>query len=622
MCGIAGVAMKSGRVDPELLQRVSRRLRHRGPDDDGMWLNPTGSVGLAHRRLAIIDPSPLGHQPMCYPDRAAIVFNGEIYNFQDLRRQLEDCGHTFHSQTDTEVLLNAYRHWGEDCLGHLNGMFAFAIYDPEKRCIFLARDRLGKKPLYYLHEDRQFAFASEGRALIPVNSRGSSLNLKALNFYFALGYVPGGHCIFAGLKKLPPGHCLSFDLESWSARISRYWRIPRLEDGPHQDEQDLLEEMAELLEDSVRLRLFADVPLGIWLSGGTDSSMVTAMAARVSRQRVKTFHISFPGSPYDERGFARTVAEYFDTEHYELPMSFTDESILPLLAGHIDEPLADSSLLPTYHVARLTRQHVTVALGGDGGDELFGGYHWYRRGLRVLPILQRLPAWLRRPVARSARRWLPPGLPGRGWLGSLGGDLCEHRKVQASMFDLEARGRLFSRELLQNLDRELDGPERYLRNLWPQDRHPLEQMSALDLQTFLPDDILFKVDRASMAVGLEVRAPLLDYRMAEFAFGRVPPNLKVNNGDFRILQHRLASRLLPANLDLNRKQGFSMPMDDWFAGPWSGTFAARISHLDRTGWFNPDFLQKLAAIQRLRGNNGYRLYACLMFSLWLEGLST
>ena len=394
MCGIVGIASRSSKIVPDLLISAWI-LRHRGPDDAGLWQSPDGRVGLAQRRLAIIDLSPCGHQPMVDTfGQLCITFNGEIYNYLDLRRELVARGHHFRTASDTEVILEAYRAWGVDCLSHLNGMFAFCLYDSAAQRLFLARDRAGEKPLFYWHTPGHLVFASELKALMADPAFPRRLDLQALDYYLAYGYVPGEMCILQGVRKLAQGQAMTYDLETDTPRVWRYWQLREPPSPADVSVDDLSAELETLLEDSVRRQLIADVPVGVLLSGGIDSSLVTAMASRVSSTPVKTFTISFPGhGAYDEGPYARLVAEYFGTQHTELVAEPAAVELLPALAWQYDEPMADSSMVPAYLVARLVRQHATVALGGDGGDELFGGYphyswlQWQERARRYLPGL-------------------------------------------------------------------------------------------------------------------------------------------------------------------------------------------------------------------------------------------
>ena len=366
MCGICGIARTDGRrADPDVLQSMIRTMQHRGPDDEGMWCSPDGRVGLAHRRLSIIDLSPAGHQPMKdAAGRLWISFNGEIYNFKELRVELQQLGHEFHTATDTEVILEAYREWDLDCLKKLNGMFALALFDLDRQRLFLARDRAGEKPLFYCHRSGRFAFASELKALMKDPEFRPSVDHFALNQYLAFGYIPGDSCILRGVQKLPQGCAMTYELGTDSVRVWPYWNLPQPMNGRVASEEELLEEFESLLLDSVRLRMIADVPVGIMLSGGIDSSLVTAMAARVSA-RPRTFNISFPGhGTFDEAPYARMVAKHFGTEHVEVAAEPATIDLLPELARQYDEPMADSSMVPTYLVSRLIRRDATVALGG------------------------------------------------------------------------------------------------------------------------------------------------------------------------------------------------------------------------------------------------------------------
>ena len=444
MCGICGIVEASNRrVDGALLARMSETLRHRGPDDEGHWCATDARVGLAHRRLAIIDLSPAGHQPMSdEAGRLWVTYNGEIYNYRELREELRGRGHRFRTASDTEVLLAAYREWGTECPGHLDGMFAFALYDTAERRLFLARDRAGEKPLFVHHAAGRLAFASELKALMADPAFPRRLSPDALDYYLAYGYVPGELCILAGVRKLPPAHTLTYDLDTDETRLSRYWSLP---EGPPPDRADaraLAEELESLLLESVRRQLVADVPVGILLSGGIDSSLVTAAAARVSSNPPKTFTISFPGhGAFDEGPFARQVARHFGTEHTELAAEPEAVSLLPDLVRQFDEPVADSSMLPTFLVSRLIRPHATVALGGDGGDELFGGYPHYGWIQRQALIRKLVPRPLRGAAAAAAAR-LPLGVRGRNHLLGLAGDARRGIAHINLYFDAGTRRRL------------------------------------------------------------------------------------------------------------------------------------------------------------------------------------
>ena len=507
MCGIIGIASQSPVTGRGWLAAGRDAMRHRGPDDAGEWWSADVCVGLGHRRLAVIDLSPGGHQPMQDAGgELCIVFNGEIYNFADLRNELKAKGHAFRSNSDTEVILAAYREWGKDCLARLNGAFAFALYDGRQRQLFMARDRAGEKPLFYASTHGLLRFASELKGLMADPTLARSLDVEALDCYLATGYVPGERCMLQGVKKLPPGHALVFDLPTGQTRLWRYWKLPELsdstaKDGP--DEAGLLNKLEGLLETAVRRQLVADVPVGILLSGGVDSSLITAMAARAA-PKVKTFTIRFPGyGQYDETEHARLIARHFGTEHVELAAAETSVDMLPLLARGFDEPMADSSMIPTYLVSRMVREHCTVALGGDGGDELFGGYPHYNRLLWLQRNFGAIPQGLRRVAANSAQALVPVGFKGRNWLQGLGVDLRTSLPLIFSLFDRDMRRRLMARYGAWELAAERIREERI-----PRTADLLQRATRMDFGNYLAEDILVKVDRASMLNSLEVRAPL------------------------------------------------------------------------------------------------------------------
>ena len=617
MCGIVGVA--SSRPVPvknrDWLAQGRDALRHRGPDDAGEWWSADGRVGLGHRRLAILDLTPAGHQPMLDErGELVVVYNGEIYNFRELRTELEGRGHCFRSQSDTEVLLAAYREWGVTCLERLNGMFAFALYDQRNRQLFLARDRAGEKPLFYWLGPGEFRFASELKGLLADPTLPRRLDSEALDCYLAFGFVPGERCILRGVKKLPPAHALVFDLERGTARVWRYWDLPPVPDpgGQAVDDGALVDELESLLADAVRRQLVADVPVGILLSGGVDSSLVTAMAVRTNG-RVKTFTVRVPGyGHYDETEHARLVARHFGTEHVELDAAEVTPELLPQLARQFDEPIVDSSMIPTSLLCQVVRQHCTVALGGDGGDELFGGYAHYSRLVRFRQYAGWIPLSLRRTVAAGATVALPVGVKGRNWLQVFGEDFVHGVPFIASYFDCRTRARL--------LDSVAGKCPHIAEEVWQEAVSPegdlVERATRADFRLYLAEDILVKVDRASMLHSLEVRAPFLDYRIVEFAFGKVPSRLKAKAHGRKILLKKLAARVLPAGFDAERKQGFSIPLGSWLrSGPWLQFFREVL--FDRNdGLFNVYCLQNLLEGQVRGRSNSERLFALVLFELW------
>lgn len=614
MCGLVGIASSSPVPYRDWLTIGRDAILHRGPDDAGEWWSEDGRVGLAHRRLSIIDLSPAGHQPMRdASDTLTIVFNGEIYNFAELRRELTAKGAVFRSNSDTEVILAAYREWGADCLSHFNGMFAFAIHDAQQQTVFLARDRAGEKPLFYHQADGTLRFASELKAMLADASLARRINHEALDCYLAMGYVPGERCILQGFHKLPPAHALRFNLQSGDAKVWRYWHPPELNTAAGRgqvNECDLLDELEALLEDAVRRQLVADVPVGVLLSGGVDSSLVAAMAVR-SSSKVKTFNIRFPGhGKFDETEHARLIARHFDTDHIELEAQPTTVDLLPRLAHQFDEPMVDSSMIPTFLVSQLVRQHCTVALGGDGGDELFGGYGHYSRLLWMRDRLGPIPRPLRQAVSFAAEHLLPVGLKGRNWLQGLGADLRNGLPLITSHFDAATRRRLLGQEVSW-----ITVAESVMKGRVPQHPDLLQRATRMDFANYLAEDILVKVDRASMLNSLEVRAPLLDYRLIEFAFGKVPSYLKATSHEKKILLKRLASRVLPPEFDRQRKQGFSIPLADWLKG---GAFREMFYGvlMDSRNIFDQRTVRGLLEGQDHGRSNGERLFALVLFELW------
>ncbi len=613
MCGIVGIASKEANIDRSFLIVARDEMRHRGPDDAGVWWSEDGGIGLGHRRLAIVDLSPAGHQPM--QDATAtltIVFNGEIYNYRDLQKELMAKGHCFRSHSDTEVILAAYREWGVNCLSRLNGMFAFALYDARQRILFLARDRAGEKPLFYSLDKGTLRFASELKSLLSDPSFSHQIDHRALDTYLAVGYVPGELCMVKGVKKLPAAHAMLFDLSDRSLRVWRYWELPpppELSNVSQFNEEALLEEFEVLFEDAVRKQLTADVPVGVLLSGGVDSSLITAMAVR-SSSKVRTFTVGFGGfDKYDETEHARLIARHFGTQHVELNAGEATPDLLPILARQYDEPMADSSMIPTYLVSRLVRKYCTVALGGDGGDELFGGYAHYDRLLWKQQKIDWVPMMLRKLIANSAGVMLPIGFRGRNWLQSLGCDLNHGLPLIASFFDGQAR-----RSLLGQTNWPLVG-EAIWRGGAPYGNDLLQRITRMDFVNYMSEDILVKVDRASMLSSLELRAPLLDHRIIEFAFGRVPSYMKTTPVNRKIFLKNLTEKILPPTFDRQRKQGFGVPLKNWLEqGPWRDLFKEVL--FDSNSIFEKKTVNSLFHGQDKGRNNNERLFSLVLFELW------
>ncbi|MET3908974.1 asparagine synthase (glutamine-hydrolyzing) [Bradyrhizobium sp. S3.3.6] len=609
MCGIVGIASQRPVTDRKWLDVGCAAMMHRGPDDGGSWWSAKGNVGLAQRRLAIIDLSPGGHQPMhSDANHLSIVFNGEIYNYLDLRDLLKAKGHVFVTQSDTEVVLAAYAEWGTDCLAHLNGMFAIALYDHDKKLLFLARDRAGEKPLFYSVAGSELRFASELKALMADRAFRRAIDPTALDCYLMMGYVPGQDCILQGVRKLPPAHALTFSVANGETKVWRYWSMPPATMVDNHDDDALVDELEALLADSVRRQLVADVPVGVLLSGGVDSSLVTAMAARAS-SRVKTFTVGLQGhDKYDESRFARLVANHFGTEHIELEAGDTSPDILNLLARQYDEPIFDSSMVPTFLVSRLVRQHCTVALGGDGADEMFGGYEQHRRLLVLESRFGQVPLPVRKLGAAIGDMALPTGFRGRNWIRALGVDFETELPFVASHFVAGER------RALMGSNWSTPGDE-MVKTRVPPAQDMLQRASRMDFENYLPGDILVKVDRASMLASLEMRAPFLDFRIAEFAFANVPTRLKANFSERKILLKLLCKKVLPAEFNADRKQGFSVPLPAWLkAGPWRDLFLDVL--LDKGCIFDRRTVNDLIEGHGGRRNNAERLFGLTIFELW------
>jgi asparagine synthase (glutamine-hydrolysing) len=559
MCGVCGwVRVKQGLPAEagETLRAMNARLAHRGPDSDGFYLDERAALGF--RRLSIIDLTT-GDQPIANEDGAAqIIFNGEVYNFQALRPELERKGHVFRTQSDTETVLHAYEEYGEACVERLRGMFAFAIWDARRRRLFLARDRLGKKPLYYHWNGRELLFASELKALLAHPATPREIDPQAVDEYLHWQYINAPRTILLGVNKLPPAHWLSLDAESGELRIARYWQLsyaPKLE----LSEVEAAERLRAELTEAVRLRLISDVPLGALLSGGVDSSIVVGLMAGLSNAPVNTFTIGFEESAYNEAPFARQVAQRFATDHHELVVRPQAAEALPDLVWYLDEPMADPSALPTYYVAQMARRYVTVALNGDGGDEAFGGYSRYANVLAYRRYAA-LPGWLRRGVLEPALAAAPRRIAAMQRLS---------RGVRYSRLSLREQYTLNTRLLADAACAALYSADFRSHMNGSAPEYPeqdglgaLDWMLRSDNDHYLPGDLLVKMDRMSMAHSLEARSPLLDQEVAALA-ARLPERFKLSGGVSKRLLKRAFSDLIPMDWLQRRKQGFGVPLAAW-----------------------------------------------------------
>lgn len=626
MCGICGKLNYDAALTVEdgLIRRMCSVLVHRGPDDEGIYTH--GPIGLGHRRLSIIDLSPGGHQPMSNEDGTVwIVFNGEIYNFLELRSDLEKKGYRFRSRSDTEVLLHIYEAEGVDCLKKLRGMFAFAIWDARKRLLFLARDRLGKKPLFYRAGTTSLIFASEIKAILEDPEVKREVDPVAIHHYLTYQYVPSPFCAFKGLSKLPPAHYLLY--RDGKVEVKRYWKLcylPKHTVTTDRQQRQLEEELLERFEEAVRLRLISDVPLGAFLSGGVDSSAVVAMMSRLMDQPVKTFSIGFDEASYNELPYARIVADLFKTDHTEFKVKPDAVEVLPKLVWYYNEPYADSSAIPTYYVSKLAREHVTVALNGDAGDENFAGYGRYaanefaRRYYKILKtfnprwvqsIISKLPSgqnqnnfiWVLKRFSEELDK--SPEIRNLGWLCHFDNEKKE--RLYTEDFKVRMKG-IDSNELLLEKYREAEADDFIDSTLYS------------DVMMYLPDDLLVKVDIASMANSLEARSPFLDHVFMEFV-AKIPPTLKLRGKKTKWILKQALRDILPAGILDRKKMGFGVPIDHWLRNelkPMAYDLLIGQRSLER-GYFKKDFIQKMLDEHcSAKWNWQYQIWNLMMLELW------
>ena len=621
MCGICGkVDLTGARVEDDLIARMCNTLIHRGPDAQGIYT--AAGIGLGQRRLSIIDLSTRAVAPLANEDGSIwVTFNGEIYNFRELRGRLEERGHAFRTSSDTEVLVHLYEEYGVDCVQHLRGMFAFAIWDAPRRRFFAARDRLGKKPLYYARTPTALVFGSEVRAVLADPSITPSPNLPAIDAYLTYQYVPSPLTAFEGISKLPPAHYLVCDPDG-AVAVTRYWRPPA---GPTSTRpaEALRDELMWRLREAVRLRLIADVPIGAFLSGGVDSATVVALMATESGSRVKTFSIGFEEAAFNELAFARTVAERYETDHHECMVRADAADVLPRLVHHYAEPFADSSALPAYYVSEMARRHVTVALSGDGGDETFAGYENYRvvsgwdrydavpypirRAMAhgAATVIDRLP--YSNSIARAARG-------AQMWAGPV----PERFKLQSSIFKPQEKQAAYTPQFRARLATHEGPPVVALE--WDEDMDPVDWMMRHDQHYYLPDCLMVKIDIASMAHGLEVRCPLLDHTLVEFA-ATIPSELKQQGGEGKRIFKDTVRDLVPAAVLSKRKTGFGIPLARWLRQDLLELVRGTLLD-DRArsrGLFAPPFIARLVDDHRSgRRDWSARIWALLFLELWFR----
>lgn len=646
MCGIAGYCETVPRSTREELEAtaaaMAATLHHRGPNDSGVWTDPSAGIALAHRRLSILDLSPLGHQPMhSGSGRYALSFNGEIYNFRAVRSELECLGHTFRGHSDTEIMLASFSQWGiRQAVERFNGMFAFAVWDRDERRLHLARDRFGEKPLYYGWMGRTFLFASELKALRVHPDFDTHINRDVLALYFRHGYIPAPYSIYCGISKVLPGTILTVDPEAGSPPDSiPYWSVRAVaEQGSANPfvgtEAEAIGHLDHLVRDAVKLRMEADVPLGAFLSGGVDSSTIVALMQAQSAQPVRTFSIGFHEAAYNEADYAKAVAKRLGTHHTELYVAPEEAmAVIPRLPTLYDEPFSDASQIPTFLVSQLARRDVTVCLSGDAGDELFAGYDTYLHGVRIWKLM----GWLPRALRVLSGRGLS-ALSSAPWeflLRMVGPISSNGLTLQHQGLRLKKLAELLPADCIETMYRGIithwDVPDSVVigssepptaftdRTQWGRLSGVLHRMMYTDLITYLPDNILVKVDRASMGVGLEARVPLLDHRVAEFAW-QLPVSMNVRDGRGKWILRQVLSRYVPPTLTERPKMGFSVPISTWLRGPlkdWGEALLDR-KRLNDQGFLNPDRIQG-KWIEHQSGKADWRtLWDVLMFQAWFD----
>jgi len=627
MCGIAGWANLDSKKPSQnhsevVLHSMCERMKHRGPDSEGLWLDKTVALGM--RRLSIIDLHT-GEQPVYSEDKQIIaVMNGELYNFREVREDLEKRGHKFQTQTDTEILPHLYEEYGDALVEHLNGMFAFALWDKRKQKLLLARDRFGEKPLYYGVFDGKLIFASEPKVLLENPAVKAEINLDALRQYLSFDYVPAPRSIYKGISKLPAAHLLI--LEKGEIKTRRYWNLSFHKNGNTPTIGEAAKHLRELLADSVKMRLVSDVPLGILLSGGVDSSTVAAFATQFSTEKVKTFSIGFEEDSFDESKFARQVAAHLGTEHYEDKLSVEKAAdLISEIGTWLDEPMSDGSLLPTLLLSRFVKKYVTVALGGDGGDEIFAGYPMYF-GHKMARVYDSIPSILRSGLNEPIVNNLPVSTK------NLSFDYKAKRFVAASKYDvvtrhhswfgsfsIDAQNDLLSETVLSNTSADIYRDAKNLLKICDA-ADQIEQMQFLDMNFYMAEDILTKVDRASMAVSLEVRAPFLDPRIAEYA-ASLPPEYKLKGNKGKYILKKAVEDLLPKTILQRPKKGFGIPIAEWLKGRLNPLMHDLLApeRLKKQDLFNAGFVQKLIKEHETGAASHHKqLWTLLVFQLWYD----
>ena len=614
MCGIAGLCGPhvGDRFGMPVIKKMTDVLTHRGPDGEGFLVDT--DILLGHRRLSIIDIAG-GDQPIFNEDQSiAVIFNGEIYNYKELRSELQRRGHKFRTASDTETIVHLYEEHGQEFLQHLNGMFAIALWDINNRRLLLARDRLGEKPLYYSVHNNCLTFASELKSIREGPFFTGSIDIRAVDSYFALGYVPEPLTIFTDVRKLAPAHALVW--ENGIATTFEYWRVPREPARLTGTPEELEEQFVALLRSSISMRLRSDVPVASFLSGGIDSTLITAIASQEYSGVLKTFTVGFTNNAFDETQDARVVARHFGCDHHESMVTDVDLDILPSLVRNFDEPFADPSMIPTYYVTRAASDSVKVCLSGDSGDELFGGYRRYRLPT-IENVLERLPFAIRKSIGKLVEARLPPYYVGAGLASRLATDGPARYLKTVGIFSDHERFKL----LREEFHHAISDDDSYFSECWtPIAETEAERRMRVDILNYLPGDILTKVDRTSMQNSLEVRVPLLDHRLVEFA-NALPFSMKIDNGAQKVLLRKVLERLVPASVLKKTKQGFGLPIRDWFRNEYSEQIRSELTDEKSAclAFLNPKSVKNLIA-WHAKGKRDFsgRIFAILCFEFWMR----
>lgn len=620
MCGIAGFISKEKNLPTaervSLLDKMCKVITHRGPDEQGTIVKDRAALGM--RRLSIIDLKS-GQQPIfdC-SGNLAIVFNGEIYNYQSLKKDLESRGHKFKTNSDTETIVHAYEEFGADCVQHLRGMFAFAIYDFANESLFIARDRVGKKPLFYsLTEQGNFVFGSELKVLIEHGEISKAIDLSALDSYLTFGYIPEEFCIFKGVQKLAPGHFLFFKRGELATK--KYWDFDYSENYKVKTEAEYIEVLREKIKEAVKIRLISEVPLGAFLSGGVDSSSIVGMMSQISDAPVKTFSIGFNEDTFNELKFARVAAKHFKTEHHEFIVTPDLVEIADDLVWHFDEPFADSSALPTFMVSKMARDFVTVVLSGDGGDELFAGYTRYVTD-KKRSGLEKLPRTIRQNLLKPLSEVLPHGAKGKNFLYNTSLDAIARYIDSISYFGKLKKIELYSNLLKENLNGDFGKAEQIYGEIAKNvsSENATDKLLYLDSKTYLPSDILTKVDRMTMATSLEARVPLLDHELIEFVT-KIPAELKLKGLETKYIFKKAMEGIVPNEILYREKQGFGVPINEWINSQLKDRIQGVLGEkrtLER-GYFEPKYIKILLEEHaKNRRDHSHALWALWMLELW------